>query len=179
MSSNEILILKLNRGRTMLRRIAVASEAMRRKKRTRKCKAIEIDLAALAELNREYGSLSEEDRLALDELNAEGEELKQKLAVLRGEQKKPMPFWDVITPSLSVSDAAHAILHGAGKPLHYRKITDHMLGSGLWVSHGCTPWSTVNSGIVTEMARQGAASRFVRVRRGVYGLREWADQDAA
>ena len=88
MSSNEILILKLNRGRTMLRRIAVASEAMRRKKRTRKCKAIEIDLAALAELNREYGSLSEEDRLALDELNAEGEELKQKLAVLRGEQKK-------------------------------------------------------------------------------------------
>ena len=177
MPNVEFPTLKLN---TMLRRISVAPEAMRRKKRASRCETIEIELAALVELNYEYAdSTSEEDRLALDELNAEGEELKRELAVLHGEQKKTMPLWGIGTLSLSACDAAHAILHAAGKPLPYREITDRMLESGLWVSHGRTPWSTVNSAIGTEMTQQGVASRFVKVRRGVYGLREWVNQDAA
>ena len=47
-----------------------------------------IELAALAELNREYPSLDEADRQALGELNAEGAELKRELAQLRDERKK-------------------------------------------------------------------------------------------
>lgn len=142
-------------------------------------KKIEIELAALVELNYEYADSYGEDRLALDELNAEGEELKQELAALRGEQKKSLPFWGFVTLPLSAREAAYAVLRQAGRPLHYGDITDRMLESRLWVSHGYTPWNTVNSVIVTEMARWGTASRFVRVRRGVYGLREWVNQDAA
>ena len=177
MSSNESSTLKLNLRPTSMRRIAVASEAMRRKKRISRGKTIEVELTALMELNCEYADSSREDRLALDELNAEGEELKRELAVQHCEQMKLMLFWDVSTSS--ARDAVHAILHGARKPLHYREITDRMLRSRIWISHGCTPWNTVNSAILAEMAHRRAMSRFVWVRPGVYGLREWADQDAA
>lgn len=178
MSSNESSTLKLNLRRTRLCHIAVASEAMCRETRTRKCKTIELELTALAELNCEYADSDRDDRLALDELNAEGEELKQKLAVLHREQKKPMPFRDVIWPSLSAHEVAYAVLRQEGRPLHYDDITDRAIRSGCWVSHGRTPSHTMNSVMSTEIAQQGSESCFVRTHPGFYGLREWTDQDA-
>lgn len=178
MLRNESSTLKLNLRHTMMCRIAVASEAKRRKKRTRECKTIEIELSALAELNCEYVDSEGDDRLALNELNAEGEELKQKLAVLRSEQKKPTPFWDAVTLSLSAREVAYAVLRQEGRPLHYDDITDRALGSGCWKSHGRTPSHTMNSVISTEIAQRGSESCFVRAHPGFYGLREWADQDA-
>lgn len=179
MSDPKAPILTLNLRRVWLPYIAAASEAKRKKKRLTKCKAIEIDLTALDELNSEYADSSGEDRHALDELNVYGDELERELVTLRGPRERPLPFWGIASSPLSASDAAHVVLRQAGEPLHYRDITDHMLGSGLWVSHGDTPWRTVNSAIRTEMKRRGSASRFVEVRRGIYGLREWTDPDAA
>lgn len=179
MSDPKTPILTLNPGRVWLPYIAAASEAKRREKRADRLKTIEIELLALETLNSEYANSSGEDRHVLDELNAHGEDLKRERAALHAERTKPLPFWGIAPMSLSAHDAAHAILRGAREPLHYRDITDRMLGSGLWVSHGDTPWSTVNSAIRTEMKRRGSASRFVEERRGIYGLREWTDPDEA
>ncbi len=64
------------------------------------------------------------------------------------------------------------------EPLHYREITRLMLQSGRWQTDGKTPEATVNSAIIVDMQRNGEASLFIRVRRGIYGLREWNDNTA-
>lgn len=173
-TSSKIPTLKLNSRRMWIRRIMEASVTMLKKKIANQRKKIKIDLAALAELNNEYAILSDEDRQALDELNIEGADKKRELAVLQQKPKKQQATfarWSGFRSPLSASSAAYEVLFESGEPLHYQEITKRVIESGRWVSRGYTPWRTVNSAIVKD-------SRFVRVRRGVYGLREWP-KDAA
>lgn len=174
MTSSKILTLKLNSRRVWIRRILEASATMLKATIANKRKKIKLDLTALAELNNEYQSLSHEDRQALDELNAEGADKERELAVLQQKRKKQQATfarWSSFRLPLSASNAAYEVLLESGEPLHYREITTRVLESGRWVSRGYTPWRTVG-------AELGKNPRFVRVRRGVYGLREWDDEAA-
>lgn len=74
---------------------------------------------------------------------------------------------------LSLSEAAVRVLTDAGEPLHYREITRRMLDQGLVESGSKTPAASLSAVIAVDIQSHGKASRFVRVRPGVYGLRSW------
>ena len=67
-------------------------------------------------------------------------------------------------------DAAYEVLRDAGRPLHYREITERMLAKKLWNTAGKTPWDTVNARLSVEINSMGLASRFVRESPGVFTL---------
>lgn len=67
--------------------------------------------------------------------------------------------------------AAEVVLKEAGKPLHYKEITQRMLDRGLWQSEGKTPEATVSSTITTNIQKYGAHSHFQHTDEGVYALR--------
>lgn len=76
---------------------------------------------------------------------------------------------------MNLADAAAEILrrHGAGRPMHYRKIAELALEAGLIVSRGLTPEASLNAAISTEIARltkAGEPPTFVAYGRGLYGL---------
>jgi hypothetical protein len=70
-------------------------------------------------------------------------------------------------------EAAETVLHEANTPLHYEEIAKLALTKGLIVTSGKTPAATLNSEIAVELRANGDRSHFVRVRPGVYALREW------
>ncbi|MDP8924320.1 MAG: HTH domain-containing protein, partial [Chloroflexota bacterium] len=69
--------------------------------------------------------------------------------------------------------AARQVLEEAGEPLHPRVITERALAAGLVRTSGKTPEATMAAQIYTSIQRQGELSRFVRVGRGLFGLRSW------
>lgn len=69
-------------------------------------------------------------------------------------------------------EAAIEILRVAGAPLRFEELTERMLSSGTWNTKGKTPAATVNAAIAVNIKQNGEFSLFVRVGRGVYGLRE-------
>jgi restriction system protein len=72
---------------------------------------------------------------------------------------------------MNVLQGAEVVLKEAGKPLHYKEITQRMLDRGLWQSEGKTPEATVSSTITTNIQKYGAHSHFQRTDEGVYALR--------
>ncbi len=75
-------------------------------------------------------------------------------------------------------DAAEIVLekHSAGKPMHYRAITDKVLELGLVNTKGLTPEATVYAQILTDTkrrARRGDAPRFLFHGKGIIGLAKW------
>ena len=72
---------------------------------------------------------------------------------------------------MTILDAAEQVLREAGGgPLHLREITQRMLLKG-WTTRAETPWwSTVGTSLADDVKDRGASSRFVRVRKGEYGL---------
>lgn len=69
-------------------------------------------------------------------------------------------------------EAAYEILKEAGEPLHYEVVTERMLERGLWRTRGKTPSATVNARLAVDIKELGSASRFQRVARGIFTLRE-------
>ena len=69
---------------------------------------------------------------------------------------------------MNTLDFIFEVLKDAGQPLHYTDITQRILESG-WQTKGSNPASAVNSRIVVEM-KKGAASKFVRMGSGTYGI---------
>lgn len=72
---------------------------------------------------------------------------------------------------MNALEAAHRVLSEAGRPLHFREITQRVLAAGYWKTAGKTPWATLNARISVDI--QGGRSAFVRVSPGVYALQEW------
>lgn len=56
-------------------------------------------------------------------------------------------------------------------PMHYRKLIQEIIGSGLATTSAKKPEKTLNSAISTDISRNGAQSDFIRLGNGVYGLR--------
>ena len=73
-------------------------------------------------------------------------------------------------------EAAYQVLQEVGEPLHFREITERALARGLVETGGKTPAASLNAMITLDVKRaaaEGEVSRFVRVGRGIIGLREW------
>ena len=68
-------------------------------------------------------------------------------------------------------DAAEEVLRAAGAPLHYAEIAKRMLKAGTWKTNGKTPEATVGARIYKDVADQGRRSAFLKLGRGIIGLR--------
>ena len=79
---------------------------------------------------------------------------------------------------MNALDAAFEVLSEDGEPLHYRELTRRMLDRGLWVTSGRSPQRTVNSVISSDIVKRGEASRFRRVGRGLFALRQHVPREA-
>ncbi len=70
----------------------------------------------------------------------------------------------------SFKDIAYQILTEAGKPLHYREITEIAQDTGLLNTQGKTPWATMNAQLSMDIVNKGASSLFLRTDPGFFGL---------
>ena len=68
---------------------------------------------------------------------------------------------------LSALDAAARVLAEAGGALTCQEMIAAMATKGYWTSPGGkTPWATLYSAILRELATKGASARFVKTQRG-------------
>lgn len=70
----------------------------------------------------------------------------------------------------SFKDIACQILKEAGKPMHYREITNVALKRKLLTTDGKTPWATMNAQLSMDIVNKGNSSFFIRTDPGFYGL---------
>ncbi|MDO9022698.1 MAG: HTH domain-containing protein [Myxococcales bacterium] len=80
---------------------------------------------------------------------------------------------------MTFTEAAEAVLRKAGKPLHFKKITQISIDENLLSHVGKTPEVTMSTRLATLTRRDDPSQNIVRVRPGVFGLREWGSIDAA
>ena len=65
-------------------------------------------------------------------------------------------------------DAAARVLAEAGEPMNAKAIAETALAKGYWATKGATPWATLYSAMIREIAAKGAQSRFRKVSRGMF-----------
>lgn len=71
----------------------------------------------------------------------------------------------------SFKNIAYQILREAGKPLHYREITDIAIKKGLLNTVGKTPWATMNAQLSMDIVnKKGEGSLFIRTDPGFFAL---------
>ena len=68
-------------------------------------------------------------------------------------------------------DAAVKVLIEAGEPMTTKAMIEAMAAQGYWTSPGgATPWATLYSALIREIANKGNESRFAKVDRGQFAL---------
>lgn len=73
--------------------------------------------------------------------------------------------------SMSQLDAAVKVLAEAGTPMTTKAMIDAMAAKGYWTSPaGKTPWATLYSALIREIATKGDESRFAKTDRGQFTL---------
>lgn len=80
-----------------------------------------------------------------------------------------------MSETLTFIEAARRILDEAGKPLHYREITELALAKGWLDTAGKTPWETLGARLAVDIKRLGERSVFVRTEPGAFALRAWLE----
>src|SRR5258708_39237973 len=76
---------------------------------------------------------------------------------------------------MTFTEAAAEILRLTGKPLHYREITELAIEKNLLSHVGKNPEVTMGSRLVALTKKDDESVPIVRVRPGVFALREWED----
>ncbi|NLG51004.1 MAG: hypothetical protein GX552_12935 [Chloroflexi bacterium] len=74
---------------------------------------------------------------------------------------------------MTFAEAAERILSQAGKPLHFRDITERAIELKLIEVDGQTPWNSMNGTLRRLIRQQGEQVPFVSLGDGMFGLREW------
>ena len=69
---------------------------------------------------------------------------------------------------MSGLDAAAKVLTEAGKPMNAKAICEAALAKGYWATKGATPWATLYSAMIREIAAKGADARFRKTARGMF-----------
>lgn len=82
-------------------------------------------------------------------------------------------------PDLGWREAVVKVLESNRGPMHYTDIAEAIVEQKLRVDFGATPATSVNVAITYSLKNDGFESPFVRVNRGVYGLREIVEQVAS
>ena len=73
---------------------------------------------------------------------------------------------------LSAIDAAAQVLAGSKEPMNCKELVEAMAAKSLWTSPGGqTPWATLYSAIIREIALKGKESRFVKSERGKFAAK--------
>ena len=78
----------------------------------------------------------------------------------------------VVKSQMSGLDAAAKVLGEAGAPLNCPAIIAAVFAKGYWSSNGKTPAATIHTAIITEIKKNGDASRFVKVGRGLFTVKK-------
>ncbi|MBM3331946.1 hypothetical protein FJY68_08880 [candidate division WOR-3 bacterium] len=73
---------------------------------------------------------------------------------------------------MTFKDAVAKVLTTHDGPMHTCDIWAAIVRNGLYEGKGKTPYRTMTSQLITDIARRGERSRFVRVGFGLYGLRK-------
>jgi hypothetical protein len=62
------------------------------------------------------------------------------------------------------------VLAEAGEPMNAKAICEAALAKGYWATKGATPWATLYSAMIREMAAKGADARFRKASRGMFEI---------
>jgi len=81
--------------------------------------------------------------------------------------------------NMTFAEAAYQILKQAGEPLTANEITSIALERGMISTVGKTPSATMSSQLYVDVTRKGDDSKFVKVSRGKFALKEWSESPAA
>src|ERR1700732_1377607 len=73
-------------------------------------------------------------------------------------------------------EAAAEVLRQAGKPLHYKEITELAIAKNLLSHVGKTPEVTMSHRLTSAIRKDDKDIPIVKVKPGVFALREWADK---
>jgi hypothetical protein len=85
--------------------------------------------------------------------------------------KTKKPTKEKVPRKLSALDAAAKVLAEAGEPLTSKEMIDAMATKGYWTSPGgATPWATLYSALIREIATKGTEARFQKTERGHFAL---------
>ena len=81
--------------------------------------------------------------------------------------------------NMTFSEAAYQVLKQVGKPLNANEITAVALKQGIVSTAGKTPSATMGARLYVDVKRKGNDSKFVKVNRGKFALREWSQSPMA
>ena len=74
---------------------------------------------------------------------------------------------------MTFTEAAAEVLRIAGKPLHYKEITELAIEKNLLSHVGKSPEVTMGARLAALLKKEDGDNPIVRVKPGVFGLREW------
>src|SRR6188474_3576791 len=77
---------------------------------------------------------------------------------------------------MTFTEAAAEVLRMAGKPLHYKEITELAIEKNLLSHVGKSPEVTMGARLAALMKKDAPDCPLVRVKPGVFALREWDDK---
>ena len=77
---------------------------------------------------------------------------------------------------MNFKQAAYHVLKDAGRPLSAKEITQIALKEGLITTDGKTPSATMGAVIYADIKQKKEKSLFVKVKSGLFGLREWDEE---
>ncbi len=80
---------------------------------------------------------------------------------------------------MTFTEAAEAVLRKAGKPLHYKKITQFAIEQNLLSHVGKTPEVTMSTRLATVVKKDRGDAPILRVKPGVFGLRDWGENQTS
>src|SRR5262245_30774005 len=75
---------------------------------------------------------------------------------------------------MTFTEAAVEVLRLAGKPLHYKKITEIAIERNMLAHVGKTPEVTMSSRLATLVKRDRGDAPIIKVKPGVFGLRDFS-----
>ena len=75
---------------------------------------------------------------------------------------------------MTFTEAAVEVLRLVGKPLHYKKITEIAIERNLLSHVGKTPEVTMSSRLATMVKKDRGEAPIIKVKPGVFGLRDFA-----
>jgi hypothetical protein len=76
---------------------------------------------------------------------------------------------------MTFTDAAREVLRKCGRPLHYKEITELAIEQNLLSHVGKSPEVTMGARLAATLKKGGDENPLVRVKPGVFALREWDD----
>ena len=77
---------------------------------------------------------------------------------------------------MTFTEAAAEVLRLAGKPLHYKEITELAIEKNLLSHVGKSPEVTMGARLAALLKKEDKGNPIVRVKPGVFALREWSDK---